>query len=214
MKLAERILSKIKPETKEIVEGKPMTTSDLEDWTKKQLKKLKLSELGSGDLVEMVRFASNDPSGLRDLISLMEEISNFMDEDEFEFDESISEAAKVKFYLNGDGMTNVKPDDADSKSSGKDKWSFELDKKAFQSFLVNKGVILKGKDLLDNEDGFKYGMLESVDEGLSGSEVEALLKKANSATILDMLADAVESDNKKLSDFLSKSSEKAAKLEK
>lgn len=53
---------------------------------------------------------------------------------------------------------------------------------------------------------------KSKNEGLSGAEVEAIMKKAHVAEILDMLAN--ETKDKKIADKLYKYSEEIAKIEK
>ena len=108
---------------------------------------------------------------------------------------SVSVAKEVGEYIKDQGFSVKQP--------SSNVWSFKDgdEKKEASNWIVKKF----GKEEIISEE---------LDEGLSGAEIEAVLKKANAATILDMLADALEDENKKLSDFLSKASEKAAKLEK
>ena len=66
------------------------------------------------------------------------------------------EQKKIKFFLNGDGMTNVHPE-KDTVDTGRDKWFFEFKDKDFKNYLKEKDIYLKGKDILDKEDDYKYG---------------------------------------------------------
>lgn len=78
---------------------------------------------------------------------------------------TIIEAKNVKFYLNGDGMTNINPE-LDTVDTSNDKWHFDVSDKEFKTYLKKLkklDVEVKGKKIVDKEDGYVYGMLEATE---------------------------------------------------
>lgn len=66
------------------------------------------------------------------------------------------EAKKVKFALNGDGMTNVHPK-IDSVKQDKDGYHFVMTQKEFDKYLKTNKIKVDSFKIVDPEDGYEFG---------------------------------------------------------